>query len=275
MLVILSIIPPLAIVFAVNKYCGTERQYLKRFILIFLIGGFLVAEVAMQGGYFLTNGVEAVLGSGVLFVVFSNFITTALLEEGLKFLPLRWRYAKGDPFTNPLYAIAISVTISMGFAFWEQIYYTLDSTLTAIILRDIFAVPGHMAHAIFMGWFMYLAAKAASSGDEAGKKKNFRLAILVPTLTHGVYDVIVGMYRMSGSMLYFWMLFIFAPALIIYTVRLLKRVRKEEANADNSAANTAGDAAVSTAVSSGDKYITIDNDDTDNTDNDLPEVFYE
>ena len=260
MLYVLSIIPPLAIAFAVNRYCGTKRSDLKKFILLFLPVGFIVAEIPMQVGYYLGKGLEAVIGSGVIYVVLSNFIIVALMEEGMKLLPLRWRYAKGDPFTKALYAMAISVTVSMGFAFWEQIYYALDGTMTSTILRALFAVPGHMAHSIFMGWFMYLAAKAASAGDEEGKKKNFRLALLVPTLTHGTYDVIVGMYRLTGSMLYFWLLFIFAPALIIYAIRLLKRAKREDTD---SGAGGSGSSTAEAAIN------------TDNNTDDLPEVFYE
>ena len=50
MIVILSVIPPLAIVFAVNRYCGTKRSDLKKFAILFLPVGFLIAEVAMQAG---------------------------------------------------------------------------------------------------------------------------------------------------------------------------------------------------------------------------------
>ena len=251
MLYILSMIPPVAIAFAVCRYCGIGRSELKKFLILFLPVGFIVAEIPMQAGYYLGKGVDAVLGSGIINLLFSNFIIVALMEEGCKYLPLRWRYAKGDPFTKPLYAIAISVTVSMGFAFWEQIYYTLDAKLNVVIMRGFVAVPGHMAHAVFMGWFMYLAAKASSSGDEAKKKKNFRLALLVPTLTHGTYDVLVGLYNMTNSTLLCILVLVFAACLIIYAIRLLRRAKREETD----------------AVSGSDN----DNNDT----NDLPEVFYE
>ena len=256
MLYVLAMIPPAAIAIAVCMYCGIKRPDLKKFVLLFLPVGFIVAEIPMQAGYYLGKSVDAVLGSGVINVVFSNFIIVALMEEGCKYLPLRWRYAKGDPFTKPLHAIAVSVTVSMGFAFWEQIYYTLEGTLSSTILRGLLAVPGHMAHAVFMGWFMYLAAKAASAGDEEGKKKNFRLALLVPTLTHGTYDVIVGMYNLNNSMLYFWLLFIFAPALIIYAIRLLKRAKRIQADAESGSDDGSSD-------------------NNNNNTNDVPEVFYE
>lgn len=270
MLVILSVIPPLAIVFAVNRYCGTKRSDLKKFAILFLPVGFLIAEVAMQAGYYLAKGLEAVLGSGVIFVMIDNFIIVALLEEGLKYLPLRWRFSKGDPFTNPLYAIAISVTVSMGFAFWEQLYYTLGGTLTSIILRAFLAVPGHMAHSIFMGWFLYLAAKAASSGDETGKKKNFRLALLVPTLTHGTYDVIVAMYRLSQSMVFFWLVFIFALPLIICSIRLLRRVYR---GTDPLSGVPVSASSINNVQA--DCPPVQDDDKNNSTDNDVPEVFYE
>lgn len=253
MLVILSVIPPLAIVFAVNKYCGTERCYIRRFVLIFLIAGLLIAAAAMFGSDFLTRGAGTLLGSGFLFVLVSNFITVALFEESLKYIVLRWRFVKRDPFTEPLYAIALSVTVSMGFAFYEQMVYTLGEGLITVILRAILSVPGHTGHAILMGMLLHLTAKSAASGDMAGKRKFLRLALLVPALTHGTYDFIVGLYRLYGSDLFILLLVAFTAGLLYYTIRLLRRVKHD------SRGNSGGpDAAAIT-------------DDT----NDIPEVFYE
>ena len=231
MLVLLAIIPTLVVVFAVNKYCGTERKYLKLFALLFFIAGLLIAVIAMFGSDFLTRGAGAVLGSGALFIIFSNIVTIALPEEALKYIVLRWRMHKGDPFEQPLYAIALSVTVTMGFSFYEQMVYTLGEGLATIIMRAILSVPGHMAHAILMGWFLYLAAKCTAAEDIAGRKKNLRLALLVPTLTHGVYDVIVGFYQQTGSDLIIVILFAYWAALVFYTVRLLRRVKRESAAA--------------------------------------------
>ena len=240
MLVILSVIPPLAIVFAVNKYCGTERCYIRRFVLIFLIAGLLIAAAAMFGSDFLTRGAGTLLGSGFLFVLVSNFITVALFEESLKYIVLRWRFVKRDPFTEPLYAIALSVTVSMGFAFYEQMVYTLGEGLITVILRAILSVPGHTGHAILMGML-------------AGKRKFLRLALLVPALTHGTYDFIVGLYRLYGSDLFILLLVAFTAGLLYYTIRLLRRV-KHDSRGNSGGPDTA-------AI-------------TDDT-NDIPEVFYE
>ena len=244
MLVILAIIPPLLIVFLINRYCGTGREYLKRFLLLFLVGGLLITVAAMFGSDALTRGAGAILGSGFLFILFSNFITVALPEEALKYIVLRWRMVKGDPFEKPLYAIALSVTVTMGFSFYEQMVYTLGEGLATVIMRAILSVPGHMAHAILMGWFLYLAAccgkaadavadgtACAAACDPAGRKKNLRLALIVPTLTHGTYDFIVGLYQQSGSDLFIAALFAFWAALLFYTIRLLRRLKRESAAA--------------------------------------------
>ena len=236
MLVILAIIPPLVIVFAVNRYCGTGREYLKRFLLLFLIGGLLITVAAMFGSDALTRGAGALLGSGVLFILISNFVTVALPEEALKYIVLRWRMTRGDPFEEPLYAVALSVTVTMGFSFYEQMVYTLGEGLATVIMRAILSVPGHMAHAILMGYFLYLAARCGKAcddaeGDAAGRKKHLRLALLVPALTHGVYDVIVGFYQQSGSDLFILILFAFWAALLFCTLRLLRRLKRESAAA--------------------------------------------
>ena len=228
MLLILAVIPPLVIVFAVNRYCGTDRTYRKRFALLFLAGGLVIAAAAMFGSDALTRGLGSVIGTGnVLFVLLSNFITIALFEEALKYIVVRWRLKKGDPLDSPMYAAALAVTVSMGFAFFEQMVFTLGETVVTIILRAFLSVPGHMAHAILMGYFMYLAAGLSPDTDPAGRKRYMRLALLVPALTHGTYDFIVGMFNLTDSTLLVFILFAYSIALIIYTLKLLKRLRKE------------------------------------------------
>ena len=226
MLVIPAIIPPLAIVFAVNLYCGTKREHLKRFLLLFLAGGLLITIAAMAAGDVLSNAASAVFGGGILFMLVNDYITAALFEEGLKYIILRWRLSKKDPFENPLYAIALSVTVTMGFSFYEQMVYTLGESIYSVLVRGVLSVPGHMAHAILMGWFLYLAAHCASAGDAAGRKKNLRLALLVPVLTHGSFDLIVDFFRQTDSILAEFLLVAYTAALVIYTIRLLRRAKR-------------------------------------------------
>lgn len=227
MMLILAVIPPLTIEFAVNRYCGTKREYLKRFALVFLIGGLIITVAAMFGSDALTRGLGALTGTdNVLFVLLSNFITIALFEEALKYTVLRWRVKKGDPFGDPMYSAALSVTVSMGFAFYEQMVFTLGENMITVIMRAFLSVPGHMAHAIIMGYFLYLSAACTSRNDIAGRKRNLRIALLLPTLTHGCYDFIVGMLQLTDSMLYEALLFIYTIALVVYAIKLLKRMKR-------------------------------------------------
>lgn len=227
MMLICAVIPPLVILFAINRYCGTKRAYLKRFALVFLLGGLLITIAAMFGSDALTRGLGSVTGTdNILFVLLSNFITIALFEEALKYIVLRWRMKKGDPFGDPMYSAALAVTVSMGFAFYEQMVFTLGETMITVVMRAILSVPGHMAHAIIMGYFLYLAAACTSRNDAAGRKRGLRLALLVPTLTHGCYDFIVGMFQMTDSMLYEALIFIYTTGLVVYAIKLLRRMKR-------------------------------------------------
>lgn len=259
MLVFLAVIPPLLILFLINRYCETKRSDIKLFALLFFAGGLLITLVAMFGGDALTRAAGTVLGGSILFILISNIFTVALPEEALKYVILRWRFAKGDRFTDPLYAIAVSVTLTMGFSFYEQMVYTLGEGIATVIMRAILSVPGHMAHAILMGWFLHLAAVCKVAGDDAGKKKNFRLALLVPTLTHGIYDIIISLNQQYGSDLLIALIFLYTAGLLFYTIRLLRRVKAERKDAGGGDGNNRN------------------TDITDSKDNntELPEVFYE
>lgn len=227
MLIIPAVIPPLLIVILVNRYCGTKREHLKRFSLIFLISGLFITVAAMAAGDILSNAAGAVLGGGILFMLVNDYITAALFEEGLKYIILRWRLSKKDPFENPLYAIALSVTVTMGFSFYEQMVYTLGESIYSVLVRGVLSVPGHMAHAILMGWFLYLAARCASEGNDAGRKKSLRLALLVPVLTHGTFDLIVDLFRQTDSIFSEFLLVAYTAALVVYAIRLLRRAKRE------------------------------------------------
>jgi RsiW-degrading membrane proteinase PrsW (M82 family) len=52
----------------------------------------------------------------------------------------------------------------------------------------VLAVPGHAIDAIFMGCYYGMAKRCDAAGDYAGRKRNLRLALLIPVLLHGFYD---------------------------------------------------------------------------------------
>jgi RsiW-degrading membrane proteinase PrsW (M82 family)/GNAT superfamily N-acetyltransferase len=142
--------------------------------------GMLVTVPAMAleigAGYF---GWEETIHGTVLFVFFG----VALVEEIMKFLPLRLYAFTRRSFDEPLDGIVHSVMVGLGFATLENLLYVYQNGLAVGVGRMFLSVPGHAAYGVFMGYFV-------------GKAKfNYQRRItllftglLTATLIHALYD---------------------------------------------------------------------------------------
>lgn len=123
--------------------------------------------------------------------VLSAMLVVGPVEELGKYLVLRLITWKNKHFDHSYDAIVYAVFASLGFAALENVGYVFQNGVGTALLRMFVSVPGHAFFAVFMGIF-YSKAKYASL---TGKKKNcglFKfLAILVPSVLHGIYDGIL------------------------------------------------------------------------------------
>lgn len=97
------------------------------------------------------------------------FIGVALVEEGCK-----WLFAKAIGFNNknfdqPYDIIVYTTFISLGFAALENILYV-------------------MSYGIVMGYYLLLAKLSLNNHNKKLYRKNILLSILIPIITHGIYD---------------------------------------------------------------------------------------
>ncbi len=119
--------------------------------------------------------------TGLLYTV----LGIGLVEELSKFL-MMYAFGWHEKELDETYDVILySMIVALGFATAENIMYALDSGITAAFFRIFTAVPGHVIDGAFMGYFLYLYR------IKPEKKINLILAIVVPTLTHGLYDFIV------------------------------------------------------------------------------------
>ena len=118
------------------------------------------------------------------------FVVVALSEELFKYLILRWRTWRSPEFNCRFDGVVYAVFVSLGFALWENIGYVLAYGLGAALMRAITAVPGHASFGVFMGAYYGLARRSENRGEH-GLSVFWRfLAVLIPTLIHGMYDYI-------------------------------------------------------------------------------------
>lgn len=119
---------------------------------------------------------------------YKAFYLAALPEETAKLFML-WLLLRRNPyFDERMDGIVYAVCIGLGFAAFENVQYLFsagDDFLNVAISRALFAVPGHYAFAVAMGYFYSLV-----HFDNARYGKYRVLIWLVPFLLHGIYDTI-------------------------------------------------------------------------------------
>jgi len=113
----------------------------------------------------------------------------ALLEEGFKYLILRWYAFPLKSFNEPFDGIIYSIMISMGFATTENLVYVLGADTTAsgihvALIRSFTAVPAHATFAVLMGFFMGMARFSTQRSSWLFQI----LGLLTAIGFHGAYD---------------------------------------------------------------------------------------
>ena len=98
--------------------------------------------------------------------------------------------------------------VSLGFAAFENIQYVLRYGLSVALPRAIFAVPGHMAFAVFMGLFYGRAKLYEAWGDGRRCRWSLMRAYVTSVLLHGFYDA-CAMQGTGGAMAVFLVFVVF------------------------------------------------------------------
>lgn len=154
------------------------------------------------------------------------FIGIALVEEFCKwFMTYKIAY-KHKEFNHAYDAIVYAVFVSLGFAALENVLYVMENGIGTGIIRALCAIPGHTCNAIIMGHYLGLSKIASINNNESLRKKNLYLSILIPTITHGIYD-----YCLFTELVPFVIIFaIFVIVMYIYGIKIVKRTAKIEKN---------------------------------------------
>jgi RsiW-degrading membrane proteinase PrsW (M82 family) len=121
-----------------------------------------------------------------------TLLSAAPIEEILKFIVLYYLVYKMKDFNEPIDGIVYGVTVSLGFATLENIYYVYVlsdyynvSSQSLAILRSFSTIPAHGIFGATMGYFFmkYSFIK---------KQDNLTLCIIVPILLHASYNFFVS-----------------------------------------------------------------------------------
>tara|TARA_B100001287_G_C22461631_1_gene425327 strand:- start:36 stop:722 length:687 start_codon:yes stop_codon:yes gene_type:complete len=156
----------------------------------------------------------------------SSFLTAAPVEEGLKLSVLYYFVYKMKDFNEPIDGIVYGVTVSLGFATLENLYYVylladyFETTSMALaVIRSFSAVPAHAVFGVFMGYF-FMKYSFIKKGD------NLFFAFVVPFVLHGCYNLFTtsNFFVSLGLILISW---IIALRLFSRLTKTQKRKRRE------------------------------------------------
>ncbi len=162
-----------------DKY---EREPIRLVVLSFFLGvasTVVTLLISLPINYFIPIDEKSLSEQAV-----HAFLLVALIEEFSKFIFVRWVLYPNKNFNEPFDGIVYAVSVSLGFAGFENILYVMnsDNGIATGILRMFTAVPAHATFAVLMGYFLGRAK------HEPGKSYFAWYGLGAATLFHGAYD---------------------------------------------------------------------------------------
>ena len=186
---LITILPSLLIVLFFVK---SDRfpEPANQIIKIFFYGIFL----CLPAFYLNTALGDIYANTGLSENLISSFLSAAPVEEILKFTVLYSLVYKMKDFNEPIDGIVYGVTVSLGFATLENIYYVYvlsdyfgTTSQGLAILRSFSAIPAHAIFGASMGYFFMKYSFIQ-------KQNNLAMCLIVPILLHGIYNFFAGTY---------------------------------------------------------------------------------
>ncbi|RYY64968.1 MAG: PrsW family intramembrane metalloprotease, partial [Chitinophagaceae bacterium] len=148
----------------------------KRFVVLsFLLGALLTVPA-----YYAEKTISGLVPRNVTGILLQAFFAIAVVEEGLKFLALRYYCFRLSSFDEPLDGIVYSIMVSMGFATVENVAYVAGHGYSVLLARTFTSVPAHACFAAIMGYYAGLA-----QANPSQKGPLFRRGLLRAILFHG------------------------------------------------------------------------------------------
>jgi RsiW-degrading membrane proteinase PrsW (M82 family) len=180
--------------------------------LVFFLGVLICLPAGIINDFMYENFND---GSDLSEKLYSSFLAPAWGEELLKFIILYFVVLRRNEFNEPMDGIVYGVTVSLGFATYENYDYVfrlaelweIDPYQMAI-WRSYSAIPLHGLNGCIMGFYFGMYSFTAN-------KKYLILCLLIPYLIHGFYNFLDYPYH-----------FIVVGMLTIYAIALHSHFKK-------------------------------------------------
>lgn len=186
MQLLLATILPSILIISFFVYSDKFKEPRSEIIKVFIYGILITIPAYFLNTFFSNFFYENTrVGEGLI----SSFLTAAPVEEGLKLFVLYYFVYKMKDFNEPVDGIVYGVTVSLGFATLENIYYVYlladyfdTSSMSLALVRSFSAVPAHAVFGLFMGYF-FMKYSFVKKGD------NLFFAFIIPFALHGCYNL--------------------------------------------------------------------------------------
>ena len=157
------------------------------------------------------------------------FIVVGLSEEGFKYLLLKRRTWYSPDFNCQFDGVVYGMSVSLGFALWENLGYVAMYGFGTALVRAVTAVPGHACFGVFMGAWYGMAKRWEGAGFESRSKTCRTMALLLPALIHGCYDFIATYENVGAS----WVFAVFVVLLFVVSLILVRRLSANDRYINN------------------------------------------
>lgn len=189
----------------------------------FIYGGLATFVSTLISGPLLNMGFFVNDPSTIMEAVKVSFFGAAIPEESAKLFML-WLLLRRCPEFNERYdGLVYAASVGLGFACLENLMYVISSGSAwfyVSVTRALFAVPGHFAFAIVMGYYYSKIHFDGSDGSDKVK------VWLYPVLLHGIYDTLAFSSEISAVFSG-----LISLALVFFCIKLFKATRKRILNA--------------------------------------------
>lgn len=160
------------------------------------------------------------------------FIGIALVEEFSKWL-MAYLVSYNDKEFDEFYdMILYCVFVALGFACFENLLYVYQSGVGTGIIRALSSVPSHACDGIIMGYYLGLSKINQINNRKDLKIKNIMLSIIIPTITHGIYDFCLFS-KINILMIVFYVFVIFLYVYVIKKVNKISKINRKIKYNDN------------------------------------------
>ena len=216
---LLITVVPSIIIFCYFYFSDKFKEPKQTITIIFALGILICFPAGIVNTFIIDNFQQ---DTDISKRLYSSFLTAAWVEELLKFLVLYFIVLRRSEFNEPMDGIVYGVTVSLGFATYENYDYVfrlaelweIDPYQMAV-WRSYSAIPLHGLCGVVMGFYFGLYSFTA-------KHKYLILSLLIPYIAHGLYNFLDYPYH-----------FIVIGMLTIYAIALhsnFKKLQSEKLN---------------------------------------------